>query len=731
MKFNSRLHHTLTQLLFSLLLLLFLLRAESVSAQVNPLYRPTTDASSSQPNMTDAPSVQPESDSPRININPSRVPSSHVNLRINTTKANKTGSVPSQNTSDVVSGSTYSAFSHEMEEPSFDLPLPLQYGMEHAANVAPSLPLDEANAVSPLYTPEPRPLKRRGVDSPMPVSVTPTPLFKPAEQSQIEEVLQNGALLEKEGRWHEALTLYENAIRTFRKPPVLMQRFRYARFHHDLTRRYNDSSFDMLLRQMSYADTLALYDEVVTKIQLSHIDPPHWNELFENGMHDFEIAMDDPAFHMRHLSNVEPAKAGLLSQKIVRATQNWEIRDSKTLRYAVIAIADTCQKEIGLSPTAVILEFLAGMTNSLDPYTEFMTLNQYNDTNCTISGSFVGLGVELKADRKSLYINRVIPGSPAEKNGLQNLDRILYVDGTSTEGLPLETASNLLQGEAGSSVRLMILSSDNVPREKLICREHLKVPSVENVHILNEYGPGLNIGYFKLIGFQRNTVQEIYEALLYLNRLGMQSLIIDLRGNAGGVLTECIGAADLFLKQGVIVRTKNRGPVPEYVYSATSTSYTWDIPLVVLIDKDSASASEIFAGAIRDNNRGLIVGQPSFGKDTVQAVIPLTGGHPQNTSPIAGLKLTTETYYSPNGTSFSGIGVQPDVLASNTAAYQVNRITNDGENMIPQQTAAVQEDHVLQTAVDNIRRTTSLPPTQQALTPSGRTVSTRYQPAIN
>ena len=734
MKFNNQKLHTLLESLFCCLLTLFsLLYTGSVSAQNNPLFRPNTTVSS-QSGTTDGLPLQTEAEATRINT--LRVLAGQTNLRMNTTPVTttveRTVSTPKMQTVPVQNVPIQNG-----TEGVSSIPLPLQYSREQVADISSERPvglyqqfIDEPRRISPLYNPDQQPLL------PLPIETTTSPVtpqlqLKSLEQPQIEEVLKKGAFLEKDGRWYEAQTLYENAIRTFHKPPVLMQRFRFARFHHDLTRRYNDTSFDMLLRQTSYSDVMALYDEVITKIQSSHIDPPHWNELFENGMKDFEIAMADPAFHLRHLSKIAPAKVEALSQTITRVTQSWDIRDSKTLRYAVVAIADTCQKEIGLSPTAVVLEFLAGMTNSLDPYTEFMTLNQYNDTQCMISGDFVGLGVELKADRKSLYINRVIPGSPAERGGLRNLDRILYVDGTPTEGLPLETASNLLQGAANTTVRLIVLSSDNKQREAMITREHLKVPSVENVHILEEQGSGLNIGYLRLIGFQRDTVREIHDALIHLNRLGMQALIIDLRGNAGGVLTESIAAADLFLKQGVIVRTKNRGPMPEYVYSATIKKFTWDIPMAVLIDKDSASASEIFAGAIGENRRGLIVGQPSFGKDTVQAVIPLTGGRPQNTSPIAGLRLTIETYYSPNGTSFFGIGVQPDILASNTATYhQVNRISGEGENMLAQQPTA-QEDAVLQTAVESIRQNMQWQQPQQAQTSSGQTLSTRYQPSVN
>ena len=601
-------------------------------------------------------------------------------------------------------------------------PLPLRRNGEMGFPVEPAIPADSYSLPGVNRNFPPTTFENTGSIAPNPTSPQQTPPVVSPEAAQIDTILQHGAILEKEGRWNEALGYYENAIRAFHKPPVLMQRFRFARFHHDLAKRYNDSSFEMMLRQMTFPEVFALFDEVMMEIQQRYVEPPHWSELFENGLRDFEIALADPVFCRRHFQYADPTRIRSLSQKIVQTSQGWEIHDPRSLHAGVSSIAEICQKEIGLSPSAVVLEFLAGMTNSLDPYTEFMTLNQFNDTKCMMSGNFVGLGVELKADNVSLYINRVIPGSPANKGGLKNLDRILEIDGTPIQGWQLEPASNLLQGEVSTFVRLLVQTGTNTPHELVIQREHLKVPSVENVHILDDHGQNSGVGYLKLAGFQQDTVQEVREALAFLHGRGMHSLIIDLRGNAGGVLPACIETADLFLNEGIIVRTKSRGPVQEDVHSSMRTTYTWDIPLAVLIDKDSASASEIFAGAILDNNRGLVVGQPSFGKDTVQMVLPLTGGKPYNSPAVAGLKLTTETYYSPKGMSFYGIGVQPNVpissvptnVASNSATlYSVSRPSGD------------EGDVVLKTAVNELRQRT--PSSSLSQNPT----LTRYQPSVN
>ena len=187
-------------------------------------------------------------------------------------------------------------------------------------------------------------------------------------------------------------------------------------------------------------------------------------------------------------------------------------------------------------------------------------------------------------------------------------------------------------------------------------REHVDVPSVDNIHMLDAAN---GIGYFKLSCFQKTTSRDMDNALWQLHRQGMRSLVMDLRGNPGGLLTAAVDAADKFIDQGNIVSTHGRNPQEEYNYTAHAMS-VWHVPLVVLIDGDSASASEIFAGAVRDHSRGVLVGVRSYGKGTVQGIFPLGVGG-------AGMRLTTAKFYSPNGHPFSHVGVEPDIVVHQTA----------------------------------------------------------------
>ena len=196
----------------------------------------------------------------------------------------------------------------------------------------------------------------------------------------------------------------------------------------------------------------------------------------------------------------------------------------------------------------------------------------------------------------------------------------------------------MLTGAEGTYVRVTIYSPNTEPRVLNIRREHVDVPSLENAKIVD---PDFGIAYVRIPAFQKTTARDLETALWDLHRQGMRSLILDLRGNPGGLLTASVEVADKFLTEGNIVSTRGRSPQEDFNYQAHYGG-TWRVPLVVLIDGDSASASEIFAGAIKDNNRGTIVGSTSFGKGSVQGIFPLGFAG-------AGIRLTTAKFYSPSG----------------------------------------------------------------------------------
>jgi carboxyl-terminal processing protease len=221
-----------------------------------------------------------------------------------------------------------------------------------------------------------------------------------------------------------------------------------------------------------------------------------------------------------------------------------------------------------------------------------------------------------------------------------------------------DKAADLLQGPENSTVRVTVESPGQAPRDVQVTRRRVEVPSVEEAKLID---PAAGIAYFRITSFQESTDGEVNQALWKLHRLGMKSLIIDLRGNPGGLLRSAVDVADRFVSRGTIVSTRGRNELENQTYRAQKgEDQTWHVPLVVLIDGDSASASEIFAGAIRDFKRGTIVGKRSYGKGSVQGIFSLKTAD-------TGIRLTTAKFYSPLGKPFAKVGVDPDVTVQVTA----------------------------------------------------------------
>jgi carboxyl-terminal processing protease len=505
-----------------------------------------------------------------------------------------------------------------------------------------------------------------------------------AAAAEIDDLLRRGQQLEVERRWGEAVALYEDALRENPSDSSLVQHHELAKIHYDLGRRYHDSSFVRSLGTLDERAALALYGEVLTKIQSHYVAEPDWAALVRRGTAGLEVALGESTFASKTSLQASRPQIDAFRQQLVRDMQARAPRSRQQAVDSVTAAARLAQQQLHLAPTAVILEYACGATAGLDEYSSFLTGDQLNDVYSQIEGNFVGLGIELKASEGSLLIVKVITGSPAERGGLKAQDRIVAVGTKSTAELNTDQAADLLQGAEGSEVEVTVQSAGSVARKINIRREHVEVPSVDDIKIVDaDYG----IGYVKLSCFQKTTNRDLDAALWKLQREGMRSLIIDLRGNPGGLLTASVEEVDKFVDDGIIVSTRGRNSLEDYNYTAHKAG-TWRVPLVVLIDGDSASASEIFAGAIRDHRRGTIIGQRSYGKGSVQGIFPLT-------SAGAGVRLTTAKFYSPSGKPISKVGVQPDVLVRRAA------------KPVAGQPPATGEDDVLAAGLQSARRQTA------------------------
>jgi carboxyl-terminal processing protease len=326
-------------------------------------------------------------------------------------------------------------------------------------------------------------------------------------------------------------------------------------------------------------------------------------------------------------------------------------------------IASETSRRTGIPAQVVLLEYTCGAASALDAYSSFLTRDQYAEVMSQISGNFVGLGIEIRNEEETLLIVNVLAGGPADKGGLKANERIVQVNGKATVEVSADTAADMLKGEEGTYVELVVADVQGVQRRLRLQRSQVDIPSVENVRIVDRQ---LGVGYIKLSSFQKNTLRDFNAALWALHHQGMRSLIVDVRGNPGGLLDTSVAIADKFVSEGLIVATRGRNPREDFDHQAKQFG-TWRVPLVVLIDGDSASASEIFAGAIHDHHRGSVVGERSYGKGSVQGIFPLNRGG-------SGIRLTTAKFYSPNGTPISGRGVTPDVTV-----YTTRKPGNEGE----------------------------------------------------
>ena len=489
--------------------------------------------------------------------------------------------------------------------------------------------------------------------------------------SDIDAVLRNGRSLESDGRWGEALGVYQAALKQNPKNELLRTRRAVSRIHYDLDRRYSDASFIQSVDSTDGATAASVYAEVLLKIQSYYVDEPDWAELASYGLTSLEVALLSKDFRAKHLPNIT---AEQVQNQIMqnRAVADQTVVNTRHEAYQFAStIARSLEQRVGLRSQAVTYEFICGAISALDPYSAFMSNNQYTETMSQIEGNFVGLGVELRTHSNELEIVSVIPGGSADVGGLVKGDRIMAVDQQMVDAVGSERAADMLRGTEGSFVTLTV-DRGNGAKAMTLERRRVEIPSVDQVSIVDTQN---GVGYIRLTNFQKTTARDFDAALWDLHRKGMRSLIVDVRGNPGGLLSASVEVADRFVTKGVIVSTRGRNTLENYTHRA-NLERTWRVPLVVLVDENSASASEIFAAAICDHKRGKIVGSRSYGKGSVQGIFPLTvaGG---------GVRLTTAKFFSPTGRAISEAGVKADydVVQQGKYAGEANEDSDVGLRM--------------------------------------------------
>jgi carboxyl-terminal processing protease len=301
-------------------------------------------------------------------------------------------------------------------------------------------------------------------------------------------------------------------------------------------------------------------------------------------------------------------------------------------------------------PKELIYSAIKGTLRGLDPHSSFLDPESLKEMQVETSGSFGGLGIEITLRDDILTVVSPIDGTPAFRAGLQPGDRIIKIDGLTTKDMQLSDAVKRMRGKPGTKVTITVAREGwTEPKDFELQREVIHVQSVRT----HDLGNG--IGYIRLRQFQEQTAQDLEGAIDRLTKAGMKAMVLDMRNNPGGLLTAAVEVSEKFIEDGkLVVYTEGRVRNQNMRFTAHAKKPHTKIPMVVVVNQGSASASEIVAGALQDYGRAKVVGTQSFGKGSVQTIIPLSDG--------AGLRLTTAKYFTPKGRSIQGKGITPDVI---------------------------------------------------------------------
>ena len=503
----------------------------------------------------------------------------------------------------------------------------------------------------------------------------------PVASEAADAAYRDGLKLEINRDWSRAAEHYEAAMNRWPERAEFRQRLVLCEMHIRLAKRYQDQSFRKVLLQMDTAECTRLYGEILERIDASYVEPIDLSALGRRGVDNLEVALRDPEFQKLNAGTASTAQIQQLRTWLRQNRANVVVSDRKKANEIVSTIADTAWTTAGVSRQAVYMEFIFGACDALDEFSGCLTPDKLEDLYAVIDGNFVGLGVELKDDPNGLVLTGVIRGGPAYEAGMRTGEVITSVDGQSLKGLGLDLAAARLQGPEGTTVELTLASTAGAARKVRLVRRPVEVESIVDVRMIDA---PQGIGYLKMTGFQKTTQRELRTAVDQLTAKGLKMLVMDLRGNPGGLLNCSVEIADQFLSRGVIVTTRGRSDGQSQVYQA-KPEVDWNFPIVILVDRESASASEILAGALQENGRADVIGERSFGKGSVQSIYPMKAAP-------SGLKLTTARFYSPLDRPYTQ-GVTPNIITRQVARP-------NGEGQVPGQPG---EDFVLKAAVEHAR----------------------------
>lgn len=477
----------------------------------------------------------------------------------------------------------------------------------------------------------------------------------PGDQEKVKALLSQAEAQEQIFEWEKACDFYETALRLERNLPEVRARYMHALRRSWQQRRNKDVSYRKEVLSLEYGQSVRLCNTILDNLLDNSLDGKNvaLSTVLQKGIDELNLGLADPNFCQLYLPSFKMGETRDFRDWLSRLSAGAAPANRGHVKKQMREIALAAMTKLQMSATAAIMEMAAGSCYAFDDYTVYFTPNQLREFCDSLKGEYVGVGITLGVADGKLAIAAVAPFSPAAEAmpALGKDDQLLAINKKSVANLTPETALEMLEGPAGTTVDIELQSPVMGNRVVTLRRRALFVPSVTS-HMKNEV-----VGYLNIACFQETTLQEVDDALFNLKKNNMKALVLDLRGNTGGLFEVAVEVVRRFLDQGVIVSTQS---------SRTSTIYharnqaALGVPLVVLVDGDTASSAEVVAGAIKDNKRGRLVGQATFGKGCTQSIFKMPSG--PGGVPTGGLRITVARFFSPEGVSYAGRGVVPHML---------------------------------------------------------------------
>lgn len=484
--------------------------------------------------------------------------------------------------------------------------------------------------------------------------------------------------LENGRHWLEACQVYDEILHRDRTRDDIHEAYQRCLRRYHIVHRHRDKVYRQALTRVTPTQALEMYEQVLDTVARAYVDRQKTGPaaLFRQGIEELRLALAEPVFRQEYFPGVARETVDAFRTKL----DDWrkrKITSRSDARTQVMAVGRTaqqiCSGSRSILLTVITLEFLSGACNALDEYTFFLTPGHYREVQAALRGRLVSIGVDLGVVEGHLEIIRVYPNSPAWEQRLLPHDRILRINGQLADAWSAEFAAKRLRGEPDSVVKLEVLRASPTmdSRNIELRRRPVVVPSVEYELKLAkiDVGDGMDtyvpVGKLRINCFQETTLQEVKEALASLQTDGMKVLILDLRGNPGGLFKSAVQVAELFLPEGIIVVSQSHvlpkdrkltGPI------RVESMNPLLVPMIVVIDGDTASSAEVLAGALKENGRAKLIGQTTFGKGSIQCIIPLE--KPPFDKMPGGIRITVAKLLSPNWQPFSGKGIQPHIFST-------------------------------------------------------------------